>query len=603
MSYEIPYYPQPDDDLKQLTMDSLISQHAAAAAAQDDIAGYPASSSAVVAEQNNLTPFTQLIPSPSASADLTPSPKAQQSFIATSTNLDRTVISPPVSSATTPDDHLSASPTDRSFMSAVSPASSTSSADEHGKSGSAFARLRCKWLTCSSTFETPELLYTHLCEAHVGRKSTNNLSLACRWDGCRVITVKRDHITSHIRVHVPLKPYKCDFCKKNFKRPQDLKKHVKTHADDSQTGAKPQANTGGNRSDYPLLSSQSMPLDYGYPQYAKQKYKGDFNQTDYPPPLDYNHPSVMYGQQPYKGYPPQTYGFENPVPSNSYPTSYELPESSNRKRGFDAALDLFDDIKRARVAPTYNSSMATRLSNIEQLIGISSYGGNPGSNHNSYRQPVTSQSQLPQPLPPQQDSLRHLPPFRSHQDLLDADQFFSQLSSTLPLARPAQEYNNQPFTLPSNGYATGYPQPVSPPQSSHSSVSPSLNVYPAINSSPSVNNNLNSGEQSSNSQNHPQLASQYKYGSSKRFAVGVMQRSSKLSAEAEDDLTDAISRLEVSNIEVEESEKELDDIERHSLVIKRIRSLIAEMMKESDSVKTDIKKEEKESMYPTIAAF
>jgi len=39
--------------------------------------------------------------------------------------------------------------------------------------------------------------------------------------------VKRDHITSHIRVHVPLKPHKCDFCGKAFKRPQDLKKHVK----------------------------------------------------------------------------------------------------------------------------------------------------------------------------------------------------------------------------------------------------------------------------------------------------------------------------------------------------------------------------------------
>ena len=49
--------------------------------------------------------------------------------------------------------------------------------------------------------------------------------------------MKRDHITSHIRVHVPLKPHKCDFCGKSFKRPQDLKKHVKTHADDSVLGS------------------------------------------------------------------------------------------------------------------------------------------------------------------------------------------------------------------------------------------------------------------------------------------------------------------------------------------------------------------------------
>lgn len=64
----------------------------------------------------------------------------------------------------------------------------------------------------------------------MGRKSTNNLNLTCGWNQCRTTTVKRDHITSHIRVHVPLKPHKCDFCGKAFKRPQDLKKHVKVRA-------------------------------------------------------------------------------------------------------------------------------------------------------------------------------------------------------------------------------------------------------------------------------------------------------------------------------------------------------------------------------------
>ena len=85
----------------------------------------------------------------------------------------------------------------------------------------------------TNTQTTNKHVQDHVCERHIGRKSTNNLNLTCQWANCRTTTVKRDHITSHMRVHVPLKPHKCEFCGKAFKRPQDLKKHVKTHADDS----------------------------------------------------------------------------------------------------------------------------------------------------------------------------------------------------------------------------------------------------------------------------------------------------------------------------------------------------------------------------------
>ncbi|OAQ31225.1 hypothetical protein K457DRAFT_52303, partial [Linnemannia elongata AG-77] len=90
----------------------------------------------------------------------------------------------------------------------------------------------CQWDSCLKNFDDAEMLYEHLRDDHVGRKAHHNLCLTCRWDKCSVPTfAKRDHITSHLRVHVASKPYHCDICRKGFKRPQDLKKHEKTHQD------------------------------------------------------------------------------------------------------------------------------------------------------------------------------------------------------------------------------------------------------------------------------------------------------------------------------------------------------------------------------------
>ena len=99
---------------------------------------------------------------------------------------------PDLDVATPGDSNHSVSPAASTLATSMSSTSST-----HG--GESQANITCRWKDCTSTYEDPEQLYVHLCNDHVGRKSTNNLCLTCQWEGCSVSCAKRDHITSHLR--------------------------------------------------------------------------------------------------------------------------------------------------------------------------------------------------------------------------------------------------------------------------------------------------------------------------------------------------------------------------------------------------------------------
>lgn len=99
--------------------------------------------------------------------------------------------------------------------------------------------ISCHWKepeseSCKQLFPNGEELFKHIVEYHIGSKTKGNLSLKCLWaekdECCKKEVDKRDHLVSHIKVHVPqYRPFVCQYCQKAFSRSHDLTKHCRTH--------------------------------------------------------------------------------------------------------------------------------------------------------------------------------------------------------------------------------------------------------------------------------------------------------------------------------------------------------------------------------------
>ncbi|KAE8451296.1 protein with putative role during mitosis [Mollisiaceae sp. DMI_Dod_QoI] len=323
--------------------------------------------------------------------------------------------------------------------------------------------LSCQWDKCSERCTSAEALFEHICEKHVGRKSTNNLNLTCGWNSCRTTTVKRDHITSHIRVHVPLKPHKCDFCGKAFKRPQDLKKHVKTHADDSVLLRSPeQHGHAGQGSGYRqggkvIANLQNLAANGGYYDHSAQMHPG-------PAPSYGAHHSTHNGY-----YAPQQPSSYAPV---YYPVSHggDLGQHTaydGRKRGYDALNEFFGDAKRRQIDPNSYAQVGQRLMALQgvpihsggiseyipagpSLVSVDGHGGHHGAHM------------------PQHQYALPLPAVRTKADLMNIDQFLEQMQSTVyensnaaaaaGIQQPGAHYTHS---------AVNFRQSHSPPQTLH----------------------------------------------------------------------------------------------------------------------------------------
>ncbi|KAH8673839.1 hypothetical protein BX600DRAFT_433448 [Xylariales sp. PMI_506] len=348
-------------------------------------------------------------------------------------------------------------------------AQGSSGASSAGAGSSADESLICRWNSCNERFNAAESLYEHICERHVGRKSTNNLNLTCQWNSCRTTTVKRDHITSHIRVHVPLKPHKCDFCGKSFKRPQDLKKHVKTHADDSVLARSPEQH-GGLGGGY--RTSAKAPSSYYDHNGQIRTSSAAFGQ----PHQQNGHPSSYY-----QHHAPPSFGgpmYYQPLGSRGDHIGYHAAaEFDGRKRTFDTLNEFFGDAKRRQLDPTSYTQVGQRLMPLHGALPI--HTGSLATEYIPAAPVVSVDGAASQGPYAQHYSLPPMPNIRTKNDLIQIDQILEQMQSTVyessNTAAAAGVHQPGAHYLP-----LGFRQSHSPPHSS--AAQPSVPTYsqPAV---------------------------------------------------------------------------------------------------------------------------
>ncbi|KAL6307717.1 hypothetical protein BKA93DRAFT_823067 [Sparassis latifolia] len=262
----------------------------------------------------------------------------------------------------------------------------------------------CQWIECDRIFSDPEALYNHLCNDHIGRKSTGNLCLTCKWKECGTTCAKRDHITSHLRVHTPLKPHVCTICKKPFKRPQDLKKHEKIHTEEHHAQHKHSKaitvvdNTYSSRvlgepsEEKPkavLSPANSRGSDKAPVARAKSgsvsvsERSSDFAVLPTPSP-EIEHAPVHYRPTESPDSKRHLYHMPNTLPTwevlATNDTTARASGGAKRSHG-DYMDDFFTDVKKRRVNPAYDPRMADRLNTLayQHAVSANAQGSHSGS--------------------------------------------------------------------------------------------------------------------------------------------------------------------------------------------------------------------------------